>query len=481
MANTPTFLWHDYETWGANPRVDRASQFAAIRTDENLNIVDEPIMLYCRPTLDCLPHPEAVLITGITPQKAEQAGLNEAEFFKKIQHEFAKPATCGVGYNSLRFDDEVTRFGFYRNFIDPYAHTWQNGNSRWDILDLMRITHALRPEGINWPTREDGLPSFKLEHLTAANNIDHAGAHDALVDVKATIAIAKLIKQKQPRLFNFYFALRNKAVAEKQLSLNHPKILLHVSGMFPADLGCIAPIIPLMRHPSNSNEIICYNLRISPKTLLTLDTDRIAEKLYTPILNLAEGDERIALKGVHINKSPALAPVNTLSASQAKKWKIDWQEIEDNYQLLMSDQTLLERLTQVYSQKTDFGDTDADSDLYNGFIDNADRQRCNQLLSLQPSQLASWTADYFKDKRLQTLLPRYKARNYPEILDTEEIRQWQAFCQARLVDGEFGCNLTLEQFQQALISLAQGDLLERDQKLLDQLSQWVQQRFMGLG
>ena len=476
-----TFLWHDYETWGANPRQDRASQFAAIRTDENLNIIDAPIMLYCRPTLDCLPHPEAVLITGITPQKAEQKGLNEADFFHKIQEEFAKPQTCGVGYNSLRFDDEVTRFGFYRNFIDPYAHTWQNGNSRWDILDLMRMTHALRPEGINWPERDDGLPSFKLEHLTAANNIEHAGAHDALVDVKATIEIAKLIKQKQPRLFDFYFSLRNKAEAEKQLALNNPKVLLHISGMFPADLGCIAPIIPLMRHPTNSNEIICYNLRISPKAMLKLDAESIAEKLYTPSLNLADGEERIALKGVHINKSPALAPIKTLSAEQAKKWQIDWEEIEKNHQLLMSDQTLLEKLSKVYSQKADFGGSDADSDLYNGFIDNADRQRCNQLLALSSEQLANWTPDYFNDKRLQTLLPRYKARNYPESLTEGETRQWQEFCRARLIDGEFGCDLTLEQFQQALMSLAQSDLDERDQTLLDQLSQWVQQRFMGIG
>ena len=475
-----SFLWHDYETWGANPRTDRASQFAAIRTDENLEIIDDPVMLYCRPTLDCLPHPEAVIITGITPQEAEQKGVSEAEFFQKIQNEFAMPQTCGVGYNSLRFDDEVTRFGFYRNFLDPYAHTWQNGNSRWDILDLMRLTHALRPEGINWPKRDDGLPSFKLEHLTAANNIEQIGAHDALVDVKATIEIAKLVKQKQPRLFDFYFGLRNKHKVEEQLSLNNPKILLHVSGMFPADQGCIAPIIPLMRHPINRNEIICYNLRVSPNALLELDADSIAEKLYTPSLDLAEGEERIALKGVHINKSPALAPIKTLTEIQAKKWQIDWEEVNKNYQLLMSDQTLLEKLTKVYNQKADFAENDVDTALYDGFISNADRQRCNQLLKLSPEQLAEWTPDYFQDKRLQVLLPRYKARNYPEILNEDETRQWQEFCRARLIDGEFGCNLTLEQFQQSLMSLAQGDPSERDQKLLDQLSTWVQQRFIGI-
>lgn len=476
----PTFLWHDYETWGVNPRVDRASQFAAIRTDENLQIIDDPIMLYCRPTMDFLPHPEAVLITGITPQEAEHKGVNEADFFKVIQAELAKPKTCGVGYNSIRFDDEVTRFGFYRNFIDPYAHTWQNSNSRWDILDLMRMTQALRPEGINWPERDDGLPSFKLEDLTAANNIEHAGAHDALVDVKATIEIAKLVKQKQPRLFDFYFDLRQKDKVKAQLSLHNPKVLLHISGMFPAEQGCIAPIIPLMRHPTNKNEVICYNLRINPEAMLKLDADTIAEKLYTPSLNLAEDEERIALKSVHINKSPALAPLKTLGEAQSKKWKIDWPQIEKHAQQLKSDPLLLEKLAIVYSRKVDFGDSDADSALYSGFIGNADRQRCNQLLGLDADQLSNWTADYFSDKRLQTLLPRYRARNYPEMLNEEESRRWQDFCRTRLVNGEFGCNLTLEQFQQALITAAQNDLSEPEQKALDQLSQWVQQRFTGI-
>jgi exodeoxyribonuclease-1 len=476
MSN-PTFLWHDYETWGADPKVDRPSQFAAIRTDVDLKPVGKPIMLYCRPSLDCLPHPEAVLITGITPQQAEQKGLNEATFFKKIQAEFAQSNTCGVGYNSLRFDDEVTRFGFYRNFIDPYAHTWQNGNSRWDILDLMRMTYALRPEGINWPTREDGSASFKLEHLTAANNIEHSGAHDALADVEATIALAKLVKQKQPRLFDFYFGLRQKAQAASHLSLPQHKVVLHMSGMFPAYQGCLAPMVPLIQHPTNKNEIICYNLRVSPSDFLKLSADQIRDKLYTPRLNLAEGEQRIALKGIHINKSPALAPVNTLTDAQAQRWKINWSQIKQNYQLLMADQNLKNKLIQVYTQQGEFPVKDADSDLYSGFISHTDRQRCQQLLGLDPEQVLTWKSDYFNDPRLQTLLPRYQARNYTEHLDEAAALRWQKFCQARLIEGEFDCHLTLEKFQQELMTLVQSQNGEREQALLAQLSEWVQQRF----
>ena len=470
----PSFYWHDYETWGANPRVDRASQFAGIRTDNNLNIIGEPLMIYSQPTADFLPNPEAVLITGITPQQALSEGKTEAEFFRQIHTEFSKPGTCIVGYNSIRFDDEVTRFGFYRNFIDPYAYSWQNSNSRWDVLDLMRLTHALRPEGINWPLNDDGVVSFKLTDLTAANNIEQIGAHDALVDVKATIAIAKLVKQQQPRLFDFYFNLRNKQQVADVINLSESPILLHVSGMFPASEGCLAPIVPLLAHPNNSNEIICYNLRFNPEQFLLLSAEQIQRKLYMKTLDLAEGEKRIPLKGVHLNKSPAVAPINTLTAEQANKWLINWDEINRHYEMLMADPELITRLKQVYSQKREFEDSDADSALYEGFISRDDRLRCNQLLAASPEDLVNWTPEEFKDSRLQTLLFRYRARNYPQTLTDDESQRWMRFCQSRLIDGDFGAGLTLEQFQQQLLTLAQTEQGQREQKLLNQLSLWVQ-------
>jgi len=476
MAN-PSFYWHDYETWGVNPRVDRPAQFAGIRTDENLEIIGEPLMLYAAPTADFLPHPEAVLITGITPQQARAEGVTEAEFFRAILAEFQQANSCIVGYNNIRFDDEVTRFGFYRNFIDPYAYSWQNGNSRWDVLDLMRLTRALRPEGIEWPLNDNGVASFKLTDLTAANNIEQVGAHDALVDVKATIAVAKLVKQKQPRLFDFFFNLRNKKRVADLINLAKPEILLHVSGMFPADEGCLAPIMPLLAHPSNNNEVICYNLRFNPEALLQLNAEQIQQKLYTKTLDLADGEQRLPLKGVHLNKSPALAPVSTLTPEQAEKWQIDWDEINAHRDLLMSDPTLINRLSEVYGAERTFEPADADSALYDGFIGSDDRLRCNQLLAAKPEKLAEWPENSFHDKRLQTLLFRYRARNFPQTLSAEESLRWQRFCQSRLVDGEFGAGLTVEQFQQLLLTLAQRESGTREQHLLDQLSSWAQEIF----
>jgi len=207
---TTSFYWHDYETWGADPARDRAAQFAGLRTDLDFNPIGEPLVIYAQPADDMLPQPGACMVTGISPQQALEQGAPEADFFRFIHAEMMQPGTCSLGYNTLHFDDEVTRYGLYRNFFDPYEREWKNGNSRWDLIDVVRLTHALRPEGIEWPEKEPGVTSFRLEKLTEANDIAHLGAHDALADVHATIALARLIRERQPRLFDYVFNHRDK-------------------------------------------------------------------------------------------------------------------------------------------------------------------------------------------------------------------------------------------------------------------------------
>ena len=108
------------------------------------------------------------------------SNADETQALLEINRIFSTPGTCVVGYNSLRFDDEFMRYGLYRNLIDPYAREWQNNNSRWDIIDLVRATGALRRDGIKWPTTDEGHPVYNLEKMTAANDLEHGSAHDAL-------------------------------------------------------------------------------------------------------------------------------------------------------------------------------------------------------------------------------------------------------------------------------------------------------------
>jgi len=232
MSIERTFLWHDYETSGADPKRDRPLQFAAIRTDENLNIIGDPIEIYCKPSDDFLPHPQACLITGITPQHAIREGVCEAQFIAQINAQMSVPGTCSVGYNSIRFDDEITRYTLYRNFYDPYAREWQNQCSRWDLIDMVRLTRALRPDGIEWPDYDDGSPCFKLEELSKANGIEHSNAHDAMADVYATIELARIIRDKQRKLYDFVLSNKTKQAAQSFLDVSTMKPALHVSYVF---------------------------------------------------------------------------------------------------------------------------------------------------------------------------------------------------------------------------------------------------------
>jgi len=472
-----TFFWHDYETWGADPRRDRPSQFAGLRTDADLNPLGEPLVIYCRPAQDVLPHPEACLITGITPQKALAEGVCEADFFAAIHAELARPRTCGVGYNTLRFDDEVTRFGLYRNFFDPYAREWQNGNSRWDVIDMVRLTRALRPEGIEWPTRQDGSPSFRLEELTAANGIVHEGAHDALADVRATIDLARLIRDRQPRLYDFVFNHRGKQGAGRLLDLDRRPLVLHVSRRIPAELGCISPLVPLAPHPRNRNSVICFDLRHDPAPLLDLDADAVRERLYTPSSELGEGEERIGLKEVLLNKCPVLVPVNTLTETAVAEWRIDMAQAEERRNRLLAAEDLPSKLTAVYAQSGFLPMADPDLALYDGFLSNDDKRRGEEIRSTPPEGLGS-LQPLFDDERLTELLFRYRARNWPQTLSPEERGLWDEDRRARLED-ENGASISLEAFRLQVEALRGQAEEARAVAVLDALADWPAR--IGLG
>ncbi|MDD5273800.1 MAG: exodeoxyribonuclease I, partial [Methylovulum sp.] len=323
MPESLSLYWHDYETFGIDPQRDRPAQFAGVRTDVDFNVLDTPLVIYCQLPADSLPHPDACAITGITPQLAGQKGVCEADFIRLIHAQLARPNTCTLGYNSIRFDDEVTRNGLYRNFYDAYAREWQHGNSRWDLLDVVRAAKALRPDGLQWPLDADGKPSFRLDQLTVANGIAHGNAHDALADVYATIALAKLIKDKQPRLYGFLWQHKGKDGALQLLQLGSFTPVVHVSGMYPASGDCLAIVMPLCKHPGNNNGVIVYDLSVDPEPLLALSAEQIRQRLFTASQDLPEGVSRIPLKTVHINKCPVLAPLSVIRPEDAERLRLN--------------------------------------------------------------------------------------------------------------------------------------------------------------
>ncbi|MDR6215453.1 exodeoxyribonuclease I [Paracidovorax wautersii] len=471
-----TFLWHDYETFGANTRRDRPAQFAGIRTDAELNEIGEPLMIYCQPAPDYLPDPQSCLITGITPQLCLERGLPEHAFAARIEAEFAQPATIGVGYNTIRFDDEITRFMFWRNLMDPYAREWQNQCGRWDLLDVVRMTYALRPEGIEWPRKEDGSPSFRLEDLSRANCLAHDAAHDALSDVRATIALARLIRQCQPRLFEFALGLHKKDRVAAELRLpttqEAARPFLHVSGMFPAERGCLGIMWPLASHPTNKNELIAWDLAHDPSELALLDAETARLRMFTRSSDLPDGVTRLPIKTVHLNKSPmVVGNVNTLTAQTSQRWGIDLEAAAAHAESARALPDLSELWKAVFSRPQEGEATDVDQDLYGGFVGNEDRRRLNRLRALPPEELAQERTG-FDDERLAELVWRYRARNFPHTLDEADQERWEQHRVACLMEGQGGA-LTFDELFARLDELgAEAD--ERAEGILGALYDYAE-------
>lgn len=472
-----SIFWYDYETTGINPRSDRPLQVAGIRTDHDLNEIAAPVNLYSQPSEDILPHPMACMITGITPQRLAQSGLGEAEFMTRVHAQLAAPGTCGAGYNTLRFDDEMTRYSLYRNFFDPYAREWQGGNSRWDLIDIMRTAYALRPEGIEWPEHE-GKVSLKLELLTAANGLEHGQAHDALSDVRATIAMARRVRERQPRLYQWLFELRSKHKVMDQIRLLQP--LIHISGRFSAARHYLGVVLPLAWHPRNRNALIVCDLQQAPEALWNETADALRARLYSRHEDLAPGQLAVPLKLVQVNRCPVLAPLKVLRPENIQRLQLDLPLYEARAQALRDHLPQWQaNLQGIYREENFSASSDPEQQLYDGFIGDRDRRMCEQVRLAEPQALggSNWM---FDDARLPELLWRYRARNFPDTLVPAEQQAWLAFCRLRLSDPEAGAPLTLGAFDQAMAEAraqAGGEqvvVLQQWQQYAEQLRQRLQ-------
>lgn len=461
MANT--FYWYDLETSGTQPKWDRIVQFAGIRTDEELNVVGDEYCTYVRLPDDVLPNPEASLVTGITPQLTHSQGVSETQALLRINRIFSEPGTCVVGYNSLRFDDEFMRYSLYRNLLDPYGREWKQGNSRWDLIDLVRATGGLRREGINWPVDDDGLPVYKLEALTRANGIEHGQAHDAMSDVHATIGMARLIKTHQPKLFDYYFSMRQKKAVRQLLEPYGANLCVHVSGMYPRQRSGVAPIISLTRHPTNSNSIVVADLAADIEPILDLSAEELNAALFTP-----GSENRPPVKEIRINRCPFIAPVEVLNEENRERLGIDLTLARERAQQLARPE-IAQKLLKVYQQGRPAPAEDVDAGLYDGFLQDADRSRCEHLHELL--RTGRWQNLDFDDARLHVLATRMKARSFTGLMDPEEIAPWRSFVRDKLSAGDADW-LSLPGFEAALNArLADPELTEQGARVLAQLGE----------
>lgn len=441
-----TFYFYDLETSGLNPRTDRVMQFAGQRTDLDFRPIGEPTNILVELAEDTLPSPTAIMVTGITPQATKRDGITERDFCRFIMDEVATPGTTIVGYNSVRFDDEFIRATLWRNFYDAYEWQWKDLRSRWDLLDVVRLTRALRPEGIEWPVTPDGKPTNRLELLTKLNHIEHEHAHDALADVVALIEVTKLIKQKQPQLFQYLYGLRGKRGVAKVVSLKDPKPFVYASGRYPSKHNHTSVAYPLIE--ARHGNLLVFDLRYNLDELLAAEQDGTYEEkfgrkhyLEKKYIKTNQNKKDIKkpvdffpiVKVLQYNHCPAVAPLGVLDKDDGwEKIGLTKEQVDKNLEALLKHPDFAERMRVMLTERPEYPPSaDAESAIYDGFLNEQDDLLCSAVRSNGAEDLKNFHPK-FNDERLPELLLHYKAKNFPSALDETEVEEWEKYRTARL-------------------------------------------------
>lgn len=462
-----TFFFYDLETSGLSGRDDRIMQFAGQRTDMDLNPIGEPYNVLVALNDDTLPSPEALVITGISPQQTVADGYTEAQFAKILVEEVFTEGTIAVGYNNIRFDDEFVRHLLWRTFRDPYEWAWRDGRSRWDLLDVVRMTRALRPDGIEWPVNDDGKPTNRLELLTKANGVDHFKAHDALSDVEALIEITKLIKQKQPQLYEYLLKLREKNEIKKLVNLDDKKPFVYTSGRYDVAFHKTTVAFPLTA--GKNGNVVVYDLRYDPSSFIDLDSKELAKKLYaTWEERQAEGFIALPVKELQYNRAPAVAPLGVLEQSDGwSRITIDAADIEMHKKALLAAPHFAENVRSLFENKPEFKkSSDVEAQLYDGFLNDTDKVRTLAVASSTEKDLADFHPS-FQDERLDDLLLHYKARNFPRTLSADEMTLWEQWRITHLQSQ-------LPGFMKSMERLSKQQLDDSQQFILQELQLWLE-------
>lgn len=428
---TQTFFFYDLETSGLDPRQDRIMQFAGQRTTLDLQPVSEPYNILVKLNDDTLPSPDALMVTGITPQQTQADGYTEAEFAQLLLDEVFTPDTITVGFNNIRFDDEFIRALFWRTFRDPYEWAWKDGRSRWDLLDVVRMTRALRPDGIEWPV-VDGKATNRLELLTKMNGIDHFKAHDALSDVEALIAVTKLVQEKQPQLYEHLLSYRDKRKVMELVNLEDKRPFVYVSGRFEEQYHKATVAFPLTT--GRNSAVVVYDLRYDPTPFLEMNTTALAAKLFASWDERKADDfQRLPVKELHYNKAPAVAPVGVLERDNGwERIQLSKEAIERHKAVLLSHPGFAENVRAAYESRPEFAkQKDTEARLYDGFLNDLDRVRVEAVRNADERTLADFHPE-FSDDRLASLLLHYKARNYPKSLADDEVGAWETWRAQRI-------------------------------------------------
>ncbi len=461
---THSFFFYDLETSGLNARTQRIMQFAGQRTNASLKPVGEPVNVLVKLSDDILPEPYAITVTGITPQSTLADGMSEPEFARLLDQQIFTPGTIAIGYNNVRFDDEFVRHTLWRNFHDPYEWAWSDDRGRWDMLDVVRMTRALRPDGVEWPFDDKGRATNRLELLAKVNNLLHTKAHDALSDVEALISLAKLLRQKQPKLFDYLLTMRTKNEVAKLVNLDAPQPFVYSSGRYGPEYQFTTVAYPIAPG-TRPNSVIVYDLRFEPTQFATASPQALASLLLADKqTRMQDGFTPLPVKELTYNKCPAVAPIGVLDDKSQERLHLSMDQIQNNLRALQHNPTFGEAVRTAYEMREPYDrSTDVENQLYDSFIPDKDKVQMNAVRNASAKDLADFHPN-FVDERMSELLLRYKARWFPQILSDDEHATWEKYRTIKI-------SAELPGYLQTLAKLAETS---KDTYLLEELQLWAE-------
>lgn len=475
-----TSFYHDYETSGADTKRDRPVQFAGIRVDESLNTVDVFDSIYCKLPDDVLPHPMAFVVTQMMIDEVQELGMPEFEFAHQVLNQLGRSNTTSLGYNTIAFDDEMTRNLFHRNLINPYEREWKNGNSRWDLINVVRMAAAIFSGKIyedgsnifNVPLNDDGKKSFRLEDLSVANGIEHENAHDALSDVYATIGMAKIINDKEPEFFSLLESRKSKNLVSEDFINSKPEPILLCSSFFGGERSYVSFVIPLCVSSKNKNEVYCVKLESKQDiaNLIDFTVEDITKLIFEKSDVLKEnGLTRPALTTVRINACPVYLTTNDIKniypdteSREAfyKSINVNTEDLAEAYRLYRSNiDILVEKARGVFDSQNFESNPDEDVDLTiysGGFPSNEETMLKNsfnndlKIAKNDEDRLNVFNRYLEKSSgKIKEQIFRVAFRSYPDVavnLGEKAVKKWHNHCYERINGESDAVGLNYESF-----------------------------------
>ena len=434
------YFFYDTETTGLD-HTSQILQFGGILTDGDFNEIKR-IERFCLPRPDVIPAVGAYLTHQIPLSEVIEKGVPEPEFARDMYSDMTEMGrTCSAGYNTHKFDDNRLRETFFRTNVDPYKREYVAENSRFDVFKMMKAVYALRPELINWPEpNEDGYTPMKLEMIAPLNDVVQTRAHDAMSDVEATIGVAKLVKDQDPKFFDYCLKLRNKSFAGDVI-YNRPFMLVGEHVPQTRNYTCIG--VPLCQHPVNKSSTICLDMgRVDEETMdriLSTPAENLIEEIFNP-----DFEKRLPIFEVKVNQLPFVFTPAILKNNQelADRAGIDFNETMNQIQTLQNDERFNQLRLHAFEgyKHQNFETNDVYSKIYDGFTKDWDRKK---LLNLSTEDYGSWCsiADTVNsDNRIKPLTVRAVGNIDVDLLPEKEAVEFKQWMGKRYNDltGEYG-------------------------------------------